>query len=67
MLAYGAMLRRLVGVIACLMFVDVPTAARESLLILVGTLNGIVMTVYTFEFGSSRGSKEKDAVIQGLP
>jgi len=62
-LAYGSMCG-LIGVIASLMFFDIPSAARESLLILVGTLNGIVMTVYTFEFGSSRGSKEKDAVIQ---
>jgi len=34
--------------------------ARDTLLVLSGTLIAIVKDVYQFEFGSSRGSKEKD-------
>jgi hypothetical protein len=40
-------------------------AARDTLLVLSGTLIAIVKDVYQFEFGSSRGSKEKDA--KGIP
>lgn len=60
-LAYGAGLA-FAGVLTALMFVDFgeKDAMRDVLLVLVGTLAAIVKDIYGFEFGSSRGSKDKD-------
>ena len=59
-LAIGAMIG-LVALIWTLLFVSIPDGpARDVLLILSGALVTIVKDVYQFEFGSSRGSKEKD-------
>lgn len=38
---------------------------RDMLLMLAGALISIVRDVYGFEFGSSRGSKQKDALLGG--
>ena len=65
-LALGA----LVGLIALtytLLFVPIPDGpARDVLLLLSGALVAIVKDVFAFEFGSSRGSKEKDGQIAKL-
>lgn len=54
----------LIGLIWTLIFVQIPEGpARDVLLILSGALVTIVKDVYGFEFGSSRGSKEKDGVL----
>mgnify|MGYP003645289931 CR=1 FL=1 len=54
----------LIGLIWTLLFVSIPDGpARDILLILSGALVAIVKDVYGFEFGSSRGSKEKDALL----
>jgi len=59
-LAIGAMLG-MIALIWTLLFVNIPNGpARDVLLILSGALVTIVKDVYQFEFGSSRGSKEKD-------
>lgn len=42
------------------MFVPVEGTSRDIMLILIGALVIIVKDVYSFEFGSSRGSREKD-------
>jgi hypothetical protein len=56
----------LVALIWTLLFVTVPDGpARDVLLILSGALVAIVKDVYSFEFGSSRGSKEKDTIMAG--
>jgi hypothetical protein len=50
----------LIGLIWTLLFVAIPDGpARDILLVLSGALVAIVKDVYQFEFGSSRGSKEK--------
>ena len=38
-------------------------AARDALMILVGVVGTIVTQVYAFEFGSSRGSKDKSGLL----
>lgn len=54
----------LVALVLALLFVQLESGpARDVLLILAGGLVAIVKDVYGFEFGSSRGSKEKDAVL----
>ena len=66
-LAVGA-LTAFVAVLAALFWFEIPEGAnRESLLILLGALTVILKDVYAFEFGSSRGSKDKaDAIAQTL-
>lgn len=60
-LAVGALVG-LIGLIWTLLFVNIPAGpARDVLLVLSGALVAIVKDVYQFEFGSSRGSKAKDA------
>lgn len=54
----------LVALILALLFVQIPQGpARDVLLMLSGGLVAIVKDVYAFEFGSSRGSKDKDAAL----
>jgi hypothetical protein len=63
-LAVGALLG-LIGLIWTLLFVHIPDGpARDTLLILSGALVAIVKDVYQFEFGSSRGSKEKSEAMR---
>ena len=59
-LAVGALVG-LVALIWTLLFVSLTEGpARDVLLVLSGALVAIVKDVYQFEFGSSRGSKDKD-------
>lgn len=59
-LAVGA-LGGLIALIYTLLYVDLSAGpARDVLLMLSGALVAIVKDVYQFEFGSSRGSKDKD-------
>lgn len=54
----------LIAVLVLLFFRDVPDGpARDVILLLGGALIAIVKDVYAFEFGSSRGSKNKDALL----
>ncbi len=39
---------------------QIPDAARDAIMMLFGAVIALVKEVYSFEFGSSRGSKEKD-------
>ena len=65
-LAYIAVLA-FVGIILNLMFMDIPDGgARDLLLVLMGVLGAIVKNVYSFEFGSSKGSKDKDNLLGQL-
>ncbi len=57
----------LISCIACLFFVSIPDGpARDTLLILLGTLTAIVKDVYQFEFGTTRSSQSKDVTIHNL-
>lgn len=57
----------LIGCIGVLFFREIPAGpGRDVLILLIGTLAAIVKDVYSFEFGTSRSSKEKDAVISTL-
>ena len=50
----------LVVIAVALVFVDVPEPRQRVLDILLGALISLAKDVYGFEFGSSRGSREKD-------
>ena len=57
----------LVGLVTILLFVSIPVGpSKDILLLLSGALVAIVKDVYSFEFGSSRGSKNKDNTIARL-
>ena len=59
-----------VGLLICLVFLGYFSEARGEVLgvvsALTGILGGCLKDVYSFEFGSSRGSKEKDDAIGKL-
>lgn len=50
-------------VVLRLVWYGIPESTGQVLLVLLGQLSALVAAVYHFEFGSSGGSKEKDAVI----
>ena len=57
----------LVICIFVLFFRSIPEGpGRDVLILLIGTLAAIVKDVYSFEFGTSRSSKDKDVVISTL-
>ncbi len=39
---------------------------KDIMILLIGNLAGIVSTIYAYEFGSSRGSKDKTNILGGL-
>ena len=55
------------GLIVCVWFVardsSLPERAVNAIMFVAGTLAACVRDVFAFEFGSSRGSREKDALI----
>jgi len=61
-LAYMAVIAFLLCVFGIL-FVSIPEGTtRDLAMLLMGVLAGIVKDIYGFEFGSSRGSKDKDKI-----
>lgn len=56
-----------IALMFCVWFVatnaDMADGAREAVMFIAGVFAAAVRDVYSFEFGSSRGSKEKDEVI----
>lgn len=58
------------GLIVCVWFVardsELPERAVNAIMFVAGVLAAAVRDVYNFEFGSSRGSKDKDEQIRGL-
>ena len=56
-----------VGLVLCVWFVardsTLPERAVNAIMFVAGTLAACVRDVFAFEFGSSRGSKEKDAAL----
>lgn len=59
-----------IGLVACVWFVArdsmLPERAVNAIMFVAGVLAAAVRDVYSFEFGSSRGSKEKDEMMQKL-
>jgi hypothetical protein len=55
------------GLLVCLWFVvrdsSLPESARSAVMFVAGVFASAVRDVFSFEFGSSRGSKEKDTAI----
>lgn len=45
---------------------DLPGGVREAIMFVAGVFAAAVRDVYAFEFGSSRGSKEKDELVGRL-
>lgn len=64
----GAAVLLLGALVGGLFFVPIPDGpGRDALLIVVGAVVALVKDVYQFEFGSSRGSKEKtDALNRAM-
>lgn len=54
------------GVMALLIFVDVPEAAHDALMLMLGALGVIVTGVVQYYFGSSAGSTAKTAMINDV-
>lgn len=54
------------AILIILMFVDVPATAKDALLIMLGTLAGIVTSIAAYYFGSSSGSARKSELIDKL-
>lgn len=54
------------GVLLVLMFIDVPTTAKDALLIMLGALSGIVTSITAYYYGSSSGSAKKNETIDRL-
>ena len=52
-----------VGLLTFMLYREVPSANRDAFNIMLGMLEGCLLTVMNYEFGSSRGSREKDAVL----
>lgn len=57
------------GLVTCVYFVardtGMPERAVNAIMFVAGVLAAAVRDVYSFEFGSSRGSKEKDELLMG--
>jgi hypothetical protein len=51
------------AILLVLMFVNVPVTAKDALLIMLGTLAGIVTSITAYYFGSSSGSARKSETI----
>ena len=55
------------GLVTCVWFVardsSLPERAVNAIMFVAGVLAAAVRDVYSFEFGSSRGSREKDAML----
>lgn len=55
------------GLVVCMWFIakdsSMPERAVNAIMFVAGVLAAAVRDVYSFEFGSSRGSKEKDEII----
>ena len=60
----------IVGLVLCVWFIardtEMPERAVNAIMFVAGILAAAVRDVYAFEFGSSRGSKEKDGIIGRL-
>lgn len=54
------------GILIVLMFVEVPASAKDALLIMLGTLAGIVTSITAYYYGSSSGSSRKNDTIDRL-
>lgn len=63
-LAYMAVFTFLLLVISLVFFKLPEGVNRDVCFMMLGVLAGIAKDIYQFEFGSSRGSKEKDSRIQ---
>jgi uncharacterized membrane protein YqgA involved in biofilm formation len=47
-------------IIGLLFFVQIPEPNKTLLTLIIGNVIGAYLTVYNYEFGSSKGSAEKD-------
>lgn len=54
------------GVLGLLMFAELKDNIREPFLIMVGILGTIVTQVFSFYFGSSKGSESKNDTISAM-
>jgi len=51
------------GILASLMFVDIPEAGREPLMIMLGALGTLVTQIANYVYGSSSGSSAKQKML----
>jgi hypothetical protein len=54
------------GILAAMIFINIPDAAMQPLSIMLGTLGTLVAAVGHYYFGSSSGSSRKNDMIHGL-
>ena len=53
-------------ILALLIFVTIPTTAKDAMLIMLGTLSSGIMSVLQYYFGSSSGSADKSKMIEQM-
>lgn len=54
------------SILLVLMFVHIPATAKDALLIMLGTLAGIVTSITAYYYGSSSGSSRKSEIIDRM-
>lgn len=54
------------GVVYSLIYVDIPTGNKEALIHVLGIIEGGVIAIVSFYFGSSKGSQKKSDTIDKL-
>lgn len=54
------------GILACMIFVDIPPQAAQPLAVMLGSLGTLVTQIGAFYFGSSSGSSRKNDIIERI-
>lgn len=62
----GAALAGFFGILGAMIFVEIPAAAASPLAVMLGSLGTLVTQIGAFYFGSSKGSSDKNAIMERL-
>lgn len=54
------------GILAAMIFVEIPESAEQPLAVMLGALGTLVTSIGAYYFGSSKGSSDKNAMIARL-
>lgn len=62
----GAVIAGFFGILAAMIFVDIPPGAAQPLAVMLGALGTLVTQIGAFFYGSSAGSSKKNEMLAGL-